>query len=278
MLFDKIERKFNIQTIVISQDLKPVFTVQEPYEEIYPFWQLFYVSRGYMQILRDGQTQTVKSGEIILRPPNQKSTMIYEKNCELYLGLIDFICRDEAMKFFGTCPIALNMAEQKQIDDIIKEASAFFKNCDSNTIWPELISSALENFLIRIYGRMKGVFSFEQKNLKHNMQNNISDKVNQINMILEDRRFESVTIEEIASIMHESPRTLMKYYKREMNESIIDHFLDLKLQTAIHLIGVSKMNFTEISEILGFSSVNYFSKFFKKRTGMTLTEFSKQLH
>ena len=94
---------------------------------------------------------------------------------------------------------------------------------------------------------------------------------------MEERRFETITIEEIASLMHESPNVLMKYYKKEMKESIMEHFLNLKLQTAIHLIMSNKMNFTEISEILGFSSVNYFSKFFKKRTGMTLTEFSKQI-
>ena len=33
---------------------------------------------------------------------------------------------------------------------------------------------------------------------------------------------------------------------------------------------------TEISELLSFSSVNYFSKFFKKRTGLTPTEYSKE--
>lgn len=295
MLFDKKERKFNIQTIVLSYDWKPLIIIKDPYEEIYPFWQLLYVSRGSIEVSRDGETQTVKAGEIIFRPPNQKSILICEKNCELYLGIIDFICDAEAMNFFGTHPIALDTAEQKQISDIIKEASAFCKEDNFNaswkehdpntlwqdgslnTLWQDLISSSLESFLIRIYGRMKGIFLSESKLYKSNTHNNISDKVNQINLFLENRRFENITIEEIASIMHDSPNTIMKYYKKEMNESIIDHFLNLKLQTAIHLIRVSKMNFTEISEMLGFSSFNYFSKFFKKRTGMTLTEFSKQL-
>ena len=69
---------------------------------------------------------------------------------------------------------------------------------------------------------------------------------------------------------------LMKRYRREMHESIIEHFLTLKLQSAIQLMLSSDMNFTEISELLSFSSVNYFSKFFKKRTGMTPTEYSKE--
>jgi AraC-like DNA-binding protein len=61
-----------------------------------------------------------------------------------------------------------------------------------------------------------------------------------------------------------------------MHESIIEHFLNLKLQSAVQLMLSSDMNFSEIAELLSFSSVGYFSKFFKKRTGMTPTEYSKE--
>ena len=277
MLFNKIEKKFNIQTIVVAQNYKPLVAVQKPYEETYPFWQLFCVGRGSMQILRDGACKTIKEGEIILRPPNQKSTMIYPENCELYLGIIDFICDDDTMNFFGTGPVFLERKEQRMIDEIISDATVFYRDCYSNTLWPEFISSSLENFLVRVYGRLSGLFSFETDENKSNTRNNLSAKVNQINRILEERRFGRITIDEIAYIVHDNPNSLMKCYKKEMNESIMDHFLNLKLQTAIQLISTSEMNFTEISELLGFSSVNYFSKFFKKRYGITPTEFSRRI-
>ena len=277
MLFNKIKKTFNVQTIVVSLDYRPLVVVKKPYEEAYPFWQLFYVSRGEMQIERDGKIETVKAGEAVFRPPFKKSTMIYPENAELYVGIIDFICPDDEMSFFGESPIALDAKEKRLITDIIKEASEFYKDCYSNTLWPELISTALENFLIRLYGRMNGIFASVDEINKANTQNNISETVDRINLILEERRFSSVTVDEIASILNESPNVLMKRYKKEMHESIIDHYLGLKLQTAIQLINSSDMNFTEISELLGFSSVNYFSKFFKKRTGMTPTEYSRGL-
>ena len=246
MLFDKIEKNFNVQTIVIAYDWKPLIIKRPPHEEMYPFWQLLYVSRGCVHILRDGKTQTIKSGELMFRPPDKKSVMIHEEDCELYLGVLDFICNDKSMEFFGTDAISLNASEQTQIATIIKNAYVFYNNYPSNTLWPEFVSSALENFLIRLYGRLSGLFSFELESYKCNTHNNVSDKINQINLILEEKRFESITIEEIASIMHESPNYLMKCYKKEMKESIIDHFLNLKLHTAMHLIMVSNMNFTEI--------------------------------
>ena len=277
MLYNKIEKKINIQTIVAAQNYKPLIIFQKPYEEMYTFWQLFYVRRGQAEIVREGKSETIKAGEIIFRPPNQKSTMIYPNNCELHMGLIDFICTDSALNYFGTHPISIDEKEKKLINDVIEEASHYYKDCYSNSLWPELISSALENFLIRLFGRLNGIFPFEAKTTKRNTKNNTSAKVEQINHILEERRFGTVTIEEIAYVLHDSPNTLMKCYKKEMNQSIMEHFLDLKLETAKQLISLSELNFTEISEILGFSSVNYFSKFFKKRCGMTPTEFSKQI-
>ena len=35
----------------------------------------------------------------------------------------------------------------------------------------------------------------------------------------------------------------------------------------------NEKNFTQISDELGFSSIHYFSRLFKKKTGMTLTEY-----
>ena len=69
---------------------------------------------------------------------------------------------------------------------------------------------------------------------------------------------------------------LIKRYRREMHESIMEHYLGLKLQSAIQLMTTSDMTFTEIAELLGFSSVNYFSKFFKARTGLTPSEYGKE--
>jgi YesN/AraC family two-component response regulator len=50
----------------------------------------------------------------------------------------------------------------------------------------------------------------------------------------------------------------------------------LKIKEAKRLIREGQMNFTEISEFLGFSSIHYFSKLFKKPTGKSPSEYAKQ--
>lgn len=276
MLFNKIKKTFNVQTVVLALDFRPLLISKPPYEESYPFWQLFYVSRGEMSIERDGKRETIHAGEIIFRPPGQSSTMYYPEGCELYMSLIDFISNDEEMNIFGDKPIALDGKERQLLSELIREAAAFYKNTPTEPLWQELISSVLESFLTRLYGRITGVFSSEGEGSKASTRRQISETVDRINLILEERRFSTITVDELANLLGESPNVLMKRYRREMHESIIEHFLTLKLQSAIQLMLSSDMNFTEISELLSFSSVNYFSKFFKKRTGLTPTEYSKE--
>lgn len=281
MIFNKIEKTFSVHTIVQAFDYCPLAAIRKPHEEQYPFWQLFYISRGEMKILREEKEETVSAGQALFRPPGKKSVMIYPDDCTLYVGIIDFISYSEKMSFFPEHPITLDGKEKTVLAELIKEARTFCGEPKSHPLRAELISSGLENFLIRLYGRLCGVFASTGEAEKSNTKNSMSEKVRRINDILEARRFSSVTIEEIATMLNESPNVLMKCYKKEMHESIMEHFLNLKIQTAKTLIFSGTMNFTEISDFLGFSSVNYFSRFFKKRTGMTLTEYSRrggQLH
>lgn len=276
MLFNKIKKTFHVQTVVLALDFRPLLITKPPYEESYPFWQLFYVSRGEMIIERDGERETVHAGEIIFRPPGRVSTMHYPEGCELYMSLIDFISSDEEMKVFGEHPIALDGRERHLLSELIREAAIFYKNTPTEMLWQELVSTALESFLIRLYGRLTGVFTSDGEREKASARRTVSETVDRINLILEERRFSTITVDELARILGESPNVLMKRYRHEMHESIIEHFLNLKLQSAIQLILSSDMNFSEIAELLSFSSVGYFSKFFKKRTGMTPTEYSKE--
>ena len=54
----------------------------------------------------------------------------------------------------------------------------------------------------------------------------------------------------------------------------MDYFANLKIDAAKEMIRMSDMNFTQIAEELGYASIHYFSRQFKKRTAMTPTEYA----
>jgi len=276
MIFHKIKKPFTVETVALALNFQPLLISKPPYEEIYPFWQLFYVNRGKMEIAREGKRYTVNAGELVLRPPGYRSTMYYPETGTLYMGLIDFMTDDGSIEALGNAPITLNGKEREQIESLLSEASSFFRDPPEEPLWQALLCSALENFLIRLYGRIMGIFPTVSNTEKKKSRKSRSETVERVDLILEERRFSTITVDELAAILGESPNALMKRYRRETRESIIEHFLDLKLETAKQFIATGEMNYTEIAELLGFSSVGYFSKFFKKRTGMTPTEYSKE--
>ena len=62
--------------------------------------------------------------------------------------------------------------------------------------------------------------------------------------------------------------------REETLDAVMDYIILLPNYSK-ELISEGKMNFTEISDSLGFSSLHYFSKTFKKLTGITPSEYEK---
>ena len=54
---------------------------------------------------------------------------------------------------------------------------------------------------------------------------------------------------------------------------VFGNFNNIKIEKAKEYIRENEKNFTQISDELGFTSIHYFSRLFKKKTGMTLTEY-----
>lgn len=70
---------------------------------------------------------------------------------------------------------------------------------------------------------------------------------------------------------------LEKLFHRGGWNGVMDCFFHLKINAAKRLIASGVLTFTQISAMLGYSSVHYFSRQFKKRTKMTPTEYASFL-
>ena len=82
-------------------------------------------------------------------------------------------------------------------------------------------------------------------------------------------------IAEMARHCNVCETTLKKAFKRYTGESIKKYYNELKLQKAKELLTGGKSS-KEIVQILGFSSLSYFSQWFKRVNGCSIREFSKE--
>ena len=94
---------------------------------------------------------------------------------------------------------------------------------------------------------------------------------------LDQKLCTQVTIEEICKDNMVGRSQLQKIFKAQTGLGIIEYFSKMKIETAKELIRTNHLNFTQISEYLGYSSIHYFSRQFKKITGMTPSEYASSI-
>ena len=101
-----------------------------------------------------------------------------------------------------------------------------------------------------------------------------SSACRRITRYLEDHICESLSLEAICHDNLIGRSQLQKIFREEYGCGVIDFFSHMKINFARQLIRENDMNFTQISEFLGYSSIHYFSRQFKKLCGMTPTEYA----
>lgn len=93
---------------------------------------------------------------------------------------------------------------------------------------------------------------------------------------LHDHVHTQIRLEEIGAALRFSPIYCESIFKANIGKSIIDYFIDMKIEIAKKRLIENILTLREISEKLGFGDYNYFARTFKKRTGTTPLEFRKK--
>ena len=105
-----------------------------------------------------------------------------------------------------------------------------------------------------------------------NCYNNITKSIMKY---LHDHIHTQIKLEEIGAALRFSPIYCESVFKANIGRSIIDYFIDMKIEFAKRWLIENSLTLREISEKLGFNDYNYFSRTFKKRTGITPFNFRK---
>jgi len=103
----------------------------------------------------------------------------------------------------------------------------------------------------------------------------LQDKINTVTDYMINNIHRTLTVAQISRELGISLSSLKRLVQKTYSKSPLAYFTDLKIQEAKRLMQYSSMNITEIAEQLGFSTVHYFSRVFKQKTGKTPSEYKK---
>ena len=87
---------------------------------------------------------------------------------------------------------------------------------------------------------------------------------------------ETITVENICKNLYIGKRKLYSILKNDSDQSIKDYILHIKMIEARYLLSYTEKSLTKIAESVGFCDYNYFSRYFKKATGVTPMAYRNQ--
>ncbi len=88
---------------------------------------------------------------------------------------------------------------------------------------------------------------------------------------------EQVTLNEVAENIYVSTFYISRMFKKELGKSFVDYLNDVRIEKSKELLKDVKYKTYEVAEIVGISDPHYFSKLFKKYSGMTPSEYRETL-
>ncbi len=287
---DKFVRQTNKKEIYVSQIVTVLYLENSSSfvfgGESHDFWEFNYIDKGCMVVTIDGKEYLLKSGELVFFQPNEFHSLEARGLSAPNHTVVSFVSNSKAMKYFKNKIIALNSAERKLLSILLREGLAAYSPIDKQPPITgmkekenapigavQMTFNLLEEFLITLLRRSESGISIGTRLLSPMFYESLPDRIKEIAKYMEQNIDQSLSVNQIAKQFSLSESVLKKMFSKDVGCGVTDFFNNMKIEKAKEHIREDEKNFTQISDELGFSSIHYFSRLFKKKTGMTLTEY-----
>lgn len=101
--------------------------------------------------------------------------------------------------------------------------------------------------------------------------------VARVAMYMVENMSQEITLESLTKQFSVNKNTLNEAFKKETSKTCMAYLENIRVTAARDLLQRSPMTISEVGIFCGYPDQNYFSKVFKKHTGMTATEYQKQM-
>ena len=259
--------------------------------ESHDFWELVCVDRGEIDALAGERRLTLKKGNILFHKPNEFHNVLTNGKVSPSLVVIGFVCHSPAIKSFEDQLMSVQDTEKELLAQIIVEARNTFRgrlddpyqeelifNSEPLTFGSaQLISHYLEQLIIHLYRRYFS-YSLPVRSSRFLAEaSSGNDTYNRIVRYMEEHLGERMTIDRICRDNLVGRSQLQKLFRDTKGCGVIEFFSMMKIDTAKQMIRDNQLNFTQIADRLGYSSIHYFSRQFKQITTMTPSEYATSI-
>ncbi|MBE6589202.1 MAG: helix-turn-helix transcriptional regulator [Ruminococcaceae bacterium] len=270
--------------------VKEIFTVLRPKisetypgrGEAHPFPEIFYLSKGHHILLLDKEEYALSAGDMIIYAPNSFHEASRHRPLLAEAAVLTFEAESDILSSLYNRVITLSQRQRSMLDAMIDEGMRYFcgrplgdpisgmvlrPDVSPTELWG--LKKQIELFLIDVY-RLQGEKASESRK-EAKWDSEFSSAVR----FLQENLTAHLTLEQIARGCSMSVSKLKLLFRSKAGMGPIDYLIRLRIERAQILIDEGKLNLTQISEELGFTSLHYFSRLFKHITGLSPSEYAK---
>lgn len=260
--------------------------------ESHDFWEFLCVDKGEVEVTASSDTHILRQNDIIFHQPNEFHNVKANGKIAPNLIVISFGCSSSLMDFFRHKILKVSEQERNLLSTIIREARLAFDGRLDNPYQQKLvlkdplpvgslqiIKQSLERMFLSLYRRYTRFSSpdISRETNKSTTKNADHELYHRILAYMEQNITSNFTMDTLCHDTMLSSSKVERLFRTRHNCGPIHYFCMKKVELAKELIRSDDRNFTQISECLGYSSIHYFSRQFKKFTGMTPSEYASSI-
>lgn len=254
-------------------------------ENHHDFCELLYVDSGKIEVLSENFNGIVCENEMVIHRPCEKHSLKGCGNESPNVIIIGFECKSEHLSPFSKFPVSLSSEHKKIMSRIMQEGMSIFEPPYDipNTVYmkkrekypfgaDQMIRVLLETFLITIVRDFCG----EDKKQRADMQESLI-QIDKVREYLSEHYTENISLDSLCFIFGTNKSSLCREFKSKFSKTVLEYINSLKISSAKRMLRNEEMSISEISDALGFDTIHYFSRFFKKHTGVSPSKYSRSI-
>ena len=238
----------------------------------HPFTELFYVVDGKGEFNIQGQRFPVKPNDFVIINPQVEHTELSSPDEPLEYIVLGI----RGLSFSNLTPVSegghpfsfFNLRDEQK--DILRYLNAMVQEATSQSMSYELVChNLLEILLIKI-------LRHQHFDLEVGKQSKATKDISFIKHYLETYYHESIQLEDLASMTHLSRFYISHSFKKEIGMSPMEYLIDIRIKESKILLRTTNYSISQVADIVGFTTPTYFSKQFRKSTGISPTDYREQ--
>lgn len=261
------------QKVTPGQDYPPKKHKQEymfcPSEgRILSEYQLLYIVDGQGRLVtRHGGRFDVKAGDMFLLFPGEWHSYVPDPDTgwtEYWVGFMGANIDDRVSKgFFSVGNPVYHIGYSEIVVELYREAIRTATR--QEPFFQQLLAGVVNHIL--------GLMFMTNRNRMISQDSELADMVEKAKAYMQDCLEEEIRMPDVARHLNISYTTFRHLFKEYTGFSPAQYFINLRIHRAKEMLRGTKASVKEISIILHFENPEYFATLFKKKTGMSPSEF-----